>query len=225
MKRPENGEDRGLTLRAILVPLLGVTVVLVLAGLVIYASFGDWTQRGLFGDMFGAVNTLFSGLAFAGVIYAILLQREELRLQRQELKLTRDELKRSAEAQERSARLLQEQLDQAKLEANEAASPIFQCESGRGVSDDAFEWNFINGGAGVTDLEVSAPGTDGLRATISTSTLGPGGSGKIKVSGLSGTQPVLVDVQFMDRRGQRRSVTLKLGLEVRPTIGRRIIPS
>ncbi|PKN35628.1 MAG: hypothetical protein CVU61_02060 [Deltaproteobacteria bacterium HGW-Deltaproteobacteria-19] len=51
-----------------------------------------WPQRGTFGDMFGAVNALFSGLAFAGVIYAIFLQRKELILQREELQLTRKEL-------------------------------------------------------------------------------------------------------------------------------------
>lgn len=49
-------------------------------------------DRGSFGDMFGAVNALFSGLAFAGVILAILLQKEELSLQRKELELTRNEL-------------------------------------------------------------------------------------------------------------------------------------
>jgi hypothetical protein len=43
--------------------------------------------------MFGSVNALFSGLAFAGVIYAIFLQRRELFLQRQELEQTREELK------------------------------------------------------------------------------------------------------------------------------------
>ena len=32
-----------------------------------------------FGDMFGAVNALFSGLALAGVVYTVLLQHEELR--------------------------------------------------------------------------------------------------------------------------------------------------
>lgn len=52
----------------------------------------DFPQRGTFGDMFGAVNALFSGLAFAGVIYAIFLQRKELELQRRELESTREEL-------------------------------------------------------------------------------------------------------------------------------------
>lgn len=52
----------------------------------------DFPQRGTFGDMFGAINALFSGLAFAGVIYAIFLQRKELELQRKELESTRQEL-------------------------------------------------------------------------------------------------------------------------------------
>ena len=48
--------------------------------------------RGTFGDQFGAVNALFSGLAFAGLIYTIVLQRRDLELQRHDLKLQRDEL-------------------------------------------------------------------------------------------------------------------------------------
>ena len=60
-------------------------------------SSSYWTERGTFGDMFGAVNSLFSGLAFAGVIIAILLQRKELELQREELELTRGEFKKQTE--------------------------------------------------------------------------------------------------------------------------------
>lgn len=36
-------------------------------------------QRGTFGDMFGASTSLFSGLAFAGLLWAILLQRKEFK--------------------------------------------------------------------------------------------------------------------------------------------------
>src|SRR5690349_18273158 len=57
----------------------------------------DWSERGQFGDMFGAVNALFSGLAFGGIIYTILLQREELNAQRKELELTRLEFKEQNE--------------------------------------------------------------------------------------------------------------------------------
>lgn len=46
-----------------------------------------------FGDRFEAVNALFAGLAFAGVIFAIILQWLELGLQRQELKNTRTEIR------------------------------------------------------------------------------------------------------------------------------------
>ena len=42
------------------------------------------TNQGTFGDMFGAVNALFSGLAFAGLIVTLLYQKEELKLQREE---------------------------------------------------------------------------------------------------------------------------------------------
>lgn len=48
-------------------------------------------ERGTFGDMFGAVNALFSGLAFAGLIITLILQRRELALQRDELEQTRNE--------------------------------------------------------------------------------------------------------------------------------------
>jgi len=47
--------------------------------------------RGVFGDKFGAVNALFSGLAFAGLILTLILQRKELALQRDELEQTRNE--------------------------------------------------------------------------------------------------------------------------------------
>ncbi len=54
--------------------------------------FDSWPTRGQFGDLFGSVNALFSGLAFAGLVYVILLQREDLGLQREELRLQRKEM-------------------------------------------------------------------------------------------------------------------------------------
>ena len=90
----------------------------------LYARLPGLTERGQFGDMFGAVNSLFSGLAFAGIVIAILLQRqelqqqrEELKLQREELKLTRKELQRSAVAQEKSEEALSEQVETLRTTA------------------------------------------------------------------------------------------------------------
>lgn len=70
----------------------------------------DWTLRSQFGGMSGAISSLFSGLAFAGVIFAIYLQKKELSLQRQELKDTRIELARTAIAQEKSEKALNKQV-------------------------------------------------------------------------------------------------------------------
>ncbi|MCR4348057.1 MAG: putative phage abortive infection protein [Sulfuricaulis sp.] len=68
--------------------MLIVLVVWTLGGILLYGR----ADRGTFGDMFGAVNALFAGLAFAGIIYTIFLQRTELELQRRELTETRKEL-------------------------------------------------------------------------------------------------------------------------------------
>lgn len=62
-----------------------------LSGLVLFF----YPDRGEFGDMFGSVNTLFSGLAFGGIIYTIFQQKIELKLQREELKLQRQEVEKT----------------------------------------------------------------------------------------------------------------------------------
>jgi hypothetical protein len=49
-------------------------------------SLSSWAYREQFGGMFGAVSSLFSGLAFAGLIFTIQLQKEELRLTRTEVR-------------------------------------------------------------------------------------------------------------------------------------------
>lgn len=76
----------------LLYPALVVMLVLG-AWILTWLLLKDVPERGTFGDMFGSVNSLFSGLAFVGVVFAIILQGKELKLQRRELKFTRDELK------------------------------------------------------------------------------------------------------------------------------------
>lgn len=77
-----------------LVILIIIVIVLCLAYCItIIKCIEEWTTRGQFGDLFGGLNTLFSGLAFSALIYAIYLQHKELKLQRLELKQTREELK------------------------------------------------------------------------------------------------------------------------------------
>lgn len=70
-----------------------------------------------FGDMFGVISALFSGLAFLGVIYTVWLQSEELKLQRLELAQTRVELERSATAQENAFNAMQLQIKASAISA------------------------------------------------------------------------------------------------------------
>jgi hypothetical protein len=66
--------------------------------------------------MFGGLNTLFSGFAFAGLIITILMQMEELGLSREEMRLTREEIKKGAEAQIKSQENLANQI--VRMEQN-----------------------------------------------------------------------------------------------------------
>jgi len=59
----------------------------------------DYNKAGTIGDSFGAVNALFSALALAGVIYAVILQTTELRYQRREMTDSRKAAEKSAIAQ------------------------------------------------------------------------------------------------------------------------------
>lgn len=71
------------------------------AGLLIYVAWPideiSINKAGVFGDSFGILTSLFSALAFAGMIITILLQKEELGLQRKELSDTRQEIRAQKE--------------------------------------------------------------------------------------------------------------------------------
>lgn len=71
---------------------LAILVIWGVSGYLIYINF-DANGRGSIGDMFGAVNALFSGFALFGIIVSILIQQNELNLQRKELADTREEFK------------------------------------------------------------------------------------------------------------------------------------
>lgn len=55
-------------------------------------------SRALFGDSYGSLNTLFSGLAFAGIIVSIFLQSQELRSTRAEIKAQKNEFQLQTKA-------------------------------------------------------------------------------------------------------------------------------
>lgn len=99
-------DDVNWTLKSILV--FSLIVILWNCSLSIFDLFFGANTKVSFS--FESINALFAGLAFAGVIITMLMQREELKLQRQELAETRRELKRSADAQTKSEEALRNQI-------------------------------------------------------------------------------------------------------------------
>jgi hypothetical protein len=118
---------------------LGVPVAWILVGWVLPQWLSDDpVKRSAFGDMFGAANALFSGLAFCGLVVTLLLQgqatkvqneqlklqndqlemqREELALQRDEMRQMREQYERTATAQEGSEQIMERQAKTALLAA------------------------------------------------------------------------------------------------------------
>lgn len=81
----------------LLISSLVVLCILIGYALLIIKYIDDWEHRGLFGDLFGAVNALFSGLAFAGLIITIRQQHKDLDYQRQAIEQTNEEMQNQTE--------------------------------------------------------------------------------------------------------------------------------
>lgn len=62
------------------------------------------TSAGIFGDQFGVLTSIFSAMAFGGIIYSIIIQTREL-------SLTRKEFSKSSESQALSSKALVAQLE------------------------------------------------------------------------------------------------------------------
>ena len=64
---------------------------------IVIGQFGPPVTAADAGEMFGGINALFSGLAFAGVIFAVWLQTLDVRTSRETLQKTMESNKRSLE--------------------------------------------------------------------------------------------------------------------------------
>jgi hypothetical protein len=96
-------DDKNLTVRAssLVVPF---AIILVLVGGGLYVAFQVTVSRysslgspGEPGDLFGAANALFSGLALIGVVWAVFIQNHQLRIQIIDLVETTKELRRQTQ--------------------------------------------------------------------------------------------------------------------------------
>jgi hypothetical protein len=124
----------------------------IVAVLIICTGYGagvhflsDAEGRGTFGDMFGGLNTAFAGLAFAGIVLAILMQRRELELQRQELELQRQEMRGQREEQA---------LQVLALSLN-ARAALISAEAQQYLRGDSLQGALLRGEEDPTDLLVA----------------------------------------------------------------------
>lgn len=78
---------------------------------------------GVFGDQYGSINALFSGLAFVALIMTLRLQMTELRLNREELQMQRQELESQRKEMANQAHALDVQSELMRLSAQLQALP------------------------------------------------------------------------------------------------------
>lgn len=109
-------ETRRLTVLMVLV-FIAITVFWIVSYWTISAYSGIPSNPSDLGQLFGATGALFSGWAFCGVLWAILLQRNAIEIQREDLKATIAEMKQSREAQEESAENLRVQVEAMRLQS------------------------------------------------------------------------------------------------------------
>lgn len=84
------------------------------SALAILYFIDDWSARGTFGDLFGAVNALFSGLAFAGLLFSLFENRKQIAQQQEELLVNRQELLKARKIQEKTEKAIEAQVAQMK---------------------------------------------------------------------------------------------------------------
>jgi|GEM_PF-5956458 len=107
--------------------LWGTTVPLVK-----WMGFGSPDGAGTFGDTFGALNALFSGLAFLGVMASIFIQGREFRSQLEEMRTTATEMEKQSkiydaqlESLKKQNHLLGKQFLEGQFIEQMAAQPIW----------------------------------------------------------------------------------------------------
>ena len=102
----------------ILIIFFIIFIIWLLSPMILRLWYFPYLQdRAMFGDSFGWISSLFSGFAFAGLIYTIWLQKKELVLQREDIQLQRKELQNNTKELKNQSEALDGQLKTAKITA------------------------------------------------------------------------------------------------------------
>ncbi len=110
-----------------------VVLLIVFAAYAYFASqfmppYSEWTvdQTGILGDSFGPLTSLFSGLAFAGIIISIQLQRLDLQNQHKELRISNKTLQKQTEELALTRTTLEDQSIHTSAQANTMQQQQFE---------------------------------------------------------------------------------------------------
>lgn len=104
-------ENFFLSYKGLLLLLSAVVVIWALYAALILLLVSGMDNRGMSGDMFGGITALFSGLAFAGLIFTLFVQKKELQFQREELSHLVEEQRQTKEHLKDQATHLKSQSD------------------------------------------------------------------------------------------------------------------
>lgn len=117
-------------------------LIVIIGILIVFLSWEVWFKPGEISDKYSALQALFSGLAFAAFLYAVYLQKLDLKKTHEELELNREELKLQREEMERQRLEMENQRQefevkritdiiykQIELINNEIKSSVFQIEN------------------------------------------------------------------------------------------------
>jgi hypothetical protein len=97
-------------MKKVILGILAIILLQIVYGYVIYFSV-PIAERGAFGEMFGAMNTLFSGFALLAVIYTILIQQKDLEQKSKDIENISKALSRVTDAQENSVTAQKQQIE------------------------------------------------------------------------------------------------------------------
>lgn len=109
MDQDDQIDSVGLPLWPAIVAFFVVVIIWLLNLLALLFWVKNWSS---YGDMFGPANAAFSGFAFAGVAYAIYIQRQEIKIARTEIAYTK--------------RIMSKQQEQLTLQNEETKKQIFE---------------------------------------------------------------------------------------------------
>ena len=82
-------------IRLFILITIGFILITILYPFILSYFISSPSNKGVFGDSFGALNTFFSALALSGIIVSIIMQRNEMSLQREEMSMQRQEMSSS----------------------------------------------------------------------------------------------------------------------------------